>query len=53
MISKQPGSRITPCRPMTIESVASKNPVTHVGMLYNYVCYFITVAIVKWVPDAE
>lgn len=26
---------ITPCRPMTIESVAGKNPVTHVGKLYS------------------
>ena len=26
---------ITPCRPMTIEAVAGKNPVTHVGKLYN------------------
>lgn len=26
---------ITPGRPMTIESVAGKNPVTHVGKLYN------------------
>jgi S-adenosylmethionine synthetase len=28
---------ITPGRPMTIESVAGKNPVTHVGKLYNLV----------------
>lgn len=26
---------ITPCRAMTMESVAGKNPVTHVGKLYN------------------
>ena len=26
---------ITPGRPMTIESVAGKNPITHVGKLYN------------------
>jgi S-adenosylmethionine synthetase len=26
---------ITPYRPMTVESVAGKNPVTHVGKLYN------------------
>lgn len=26
---------ITPCRPMNMEAVAGKNPVTHVGKLYN------------------
>ena len=26
---------ITPCRPMTLEALAGKNPVTHVGKLYN------------------
>lgn len=26
---------ITPCRPMTLESVAGKNPISHVGKLYN------------------
>jgi len=26
---------ITPCRPMTMEAAAGKNPVSHVGKLYN------------------
>ena len=26
---------ITPCRPMSIEAAAGKNPVSHVGKLYN------------------
>lgn len=26
---------ITPFRPMTLEAVAGKNPITHVGTLYN------------------
>ncbi|MBL8923445.1 MAG: methionine adenosyltransferase [Myxococcaceae bacterium] len=26
---------ITPCRPMSLEATAGKNPVTHVGKLYN------------------
>jgi len=26
---------ITPCRPMSLEAVAGKNPVSHVGKLYN------------------
>lgn len=29
------GGLITPYRPMTMESVAGKNPVSHVGKIYN------------------
>lgn len=32
---------ITPYRPMTMESVAGKNPVTHVGKLYNILASLI------------
>jgi len=32
---------ITPFRPMTMESVAGKNPVTHVGKLYNIVASLV------------
>ncbi len=32
---------ITPFRPMTMESVAGKNPVTHVGKLYNIIASLI------------
>ncbi len=28
---------ITPCRPMTLEATAGKNPITHTGKLYNLV----------------
>ena len=28
---------ITPCRPMTLEAAAGKNPVTHVGKIYSVV----------------
>jgi S-adenosylmethionine synthetase len=31
----RPNGLITPFRPMTIEAVAGKNPITHVGKLYN------------------
>ena len=41
---------ITPCRPMTIESVAGKNPVTHVGKLYNVAASLIAERIVAHVP---
>lgn len=30
---------ITPCRPMSMEAAAGKNPVTHVGKLYNILAY--------------
>lgn len=47
---------ITPARPMTMESVAGKNPVTHVGKLYNLVAGLIadaTVAGLDEVREAE
>lgn len=37
---------ITPYRPMTMESAAGKNPVTHVGKIYNIVAREIAEAIV-------
>ena len=42
---------ITPYRPMTLESVAGKNPVTHVGKLYNIAAGLIAEAIVEEVPE--
>jgi S-adenosylmethionine synthetase len=27
---------ITPCRPMSLEAVAGKNPISHVGKIYNF-----------------
>lgn len=41
---------ITPFRPMTMESAAGKNPVTHVGKLYNVASNLIAAAIVEEVP---
>jgi S-adenosylmethionine synthetase len=32
---------ITPYRPMSMEATAGKNPITHVGKLYNVLSYFI------------
>ena len=37
---------ITPGRPMTLESVAGKNPITHVGKLYNVSASLIAAALV-------
>lgn len=42
---------ITPFRPMTMESVAGKNPVTHVGKLYNLAAGLISERIVDEVPE--
>jgi S-adenosylmethionine synthetase len=44
---------ITPGRPMTIESVAGKNPVTHVGKLYNVVASTLADRLVASLPDAR
>ena len=41
---------ITPCRPMTMEATAGKNPVTHVGKLYNIAAMLICDALVRNVP---
>jgi S-adenosylmethionine synthetase len=38
---------ITPYRPMTMESVAGKNPVTHVGKLYNLCAGLVADAVVN------
>jgi S-adenosylmethionine synthetase len=43
---------ITPYRPMSLEAAAGKNPVTHVGKLYNLVADRIAHAIVAEVPTA-
>lgn len=42
---------IAPCRPMTMEAVAGKNPVTHVGKLYNSGATLIAAAIVDRIPE--
>lgn len=41
---------ITPYRPMTMESIAGKNPITHVGKLYNLVAGLIAHALVEEIP---
>jgi S-adenosylmethionine synthetase len=44
---------ITPGRAMTIESVAGKNPVTHVGKLYNLVAGEIARQVVADLPEVR
>ena len=38
---------ITPCRPMSLEATAGKNPVNHVGKIYNLLGNLIASDIVK------
>lgn len=42
---------ITPCRPMTIEATAGKNPVSHVGKLYNVIAGRVAHAVVTELPE--
>ena len=44
---------ITPYRPMNMEAAAGKNPVTHVGKLYNIVAQQIAYALVRQLEDVE
>ena len=44
---------ITPARPMTIESIAGKNPITHVGKLYNVAATRIAEALVSGIEGAR
>ena len=42
---------ITPYRPMTMESVAGKNPVSHVGKLYNIAAGLIAARVAEALPE--
>jgi S-adenosylmethionine synthetase len=42
---------ITPCRPMSLEAAPGKNPVTHVGKIYNVVARQIAESLVEAVPE--
>jgi len=42
---------ITPCRPMSLEAAAGKNPVAHVGKLYNVIAREIAEALIAAIPD--
>ena len=44
---------ITPYRPMSIEAAAGKNPITHVGKLYNVLAQRIARAIVEEIEGAQ
>ena len=42
---------ITPCRPMSLEAAAGKNPVTHVGKIYNVLAREIAETLVVTIPE--
>lgn len=44
---------ITPYRPMSLEAAAGKNPVTHVGKLYNVMAHRVAHAIVEQIPEVQ
>ena len=44
---------ITPYRPMNLEAAAGKNPVTHVGKLYNLAARQIAQTLVSALPEVE
>jgi S-adenosylmethionine synthetase len=42
---------ITPCRPMSLEAAAGKNPITHVGKIYNVVARDIAMTLATDLPE--
>jgi len=44
---------ITPYRPMSLEAAAGKNPITHVGKLYNITANDIARSVVEEIPEVE
>jgi len=44
---------ITPLRPMSLEAAAGKNPVSHVGKIYNVLATRVAEAVVSAFPDVS
>ena len=44
---------ITPFRPMTLEAMAGKNPITHVGKLYNAAAFRLARRVVEELPEVR
>jgi len=42
---------ITPYRPMSMEATSGKNPITHIGKIYNVLSWIIAKDIAEQVPD--
>ena len=44
---------ITPCRPMSMEATSGKNPVNHVGKIYNILASRIAAEIAEKIPEVK
>lgn len=44
---------ITPCRPMSLEAAAGKNPVSHVGKIYNVLATQLAETLVSAIADID
>lgn len=44
---------ITPCRPMSLEAIAGKNPVSHVGKIYSIMSQLMANRIVEQMPEVK
>ena len=44
---------ITPYRPMSLEAMAGKNPVSHVGKIYNVLARHVAEAIISTMPQVS
>lgn len=44
---------ITPYRPMSLEAAAGKNPVTHVGKIYNVIAREVAESVVRDIPEVS
>src|SRR5581483_1440666 len=42
---------ITPCRPMSLEAAAGKNPISHVGKIYNVLAGELAAMLVARIPE--
>ncbi len=44
---------ITPCRPMSMEAASGKNPINHIGKIYNILAFRIANRVVDEIPDVR
>ncbi len=50
-VSRRVNGLITPWRPMSLEAAAGKNPVSHVGKIYNILAKRLAETLVTVVPE--
>jgi S-adenosylmethionine synthetase len=44
---------ITPCRPMSLEAAAGKNPISHIGKIYNVLADQLAAMVVARIPEIK